>query len=270
MNAFLSREMAPLTPAAWEAIDQEAARVLKGNLSARSFVDLEGPLGWDCAAIALGRVEISEKRGKDGVNWGLRQSLALVEMRVPFSVSRWEMDNLDRGAADPDLGAVADAARKAAQFEEKLIYRGNPEAGVYGMLEASSLPVTGIDKKAAGAVDAIAKAVLALQQEGVGGPYELVAGTRLYTALATADINGNAVLPRVLDLLGGGKLRWSPCVECGVLVSSRGGDFELSLGQDFSIGYQHTDGDTIHLFLTETLTFRVLEPAAAVGVQFKA
>jgi len=36
----------------------------------------------------------------------------------------------------------------------------------------------------------------------------------------------------------------------------------LDVGQDWSIGYNHHDADTIHLYLEESLTSHVAEPAA--------
>ena len=46
--------------------------------------------------------------------------------------------------------------------------------------------------------------------------------------------------------------------------SARGGDFQLSVGQDLSIGYAGSDKETVFLYLTESFAFRVLERAAAV------
>jgi uncharacterized linocin/CFP29 family protein len=44
----------------------------------------------------------------------------------------------------------------------------------------------------------------------------------------------------------------------------RGGDFELNIGQDVSIGYlSHTDA-VVRLYLQETFTFRLLTSEAAV------
>ena len=42
-----------------------------------------------------------------------------------------------------------------------------------------------------------------------------------------------------------------------LLVSTRGGDYELHLGQDLSIGYLSHDADSIELYLEESLTFLV-------------
>jgi uncharacterized linocin/CFP29 family protein len=45
---------------------------------------------------------------------------------------------------------------------------------------------------------------------------------------------------------------------------SRGGDFELNIGQDTSVGYlSHTDS-VVRLYLQETFTFRVLTGEASV------
>jgi uncharacterized linocin/CFP29 family protein len=49
-----------------------------------------------------------------------------------------------------------------------------------------------------------------------------------------------------------------------VLLSTRGGDYELTVGQDLSIGYASHDRTDVELFLTESFTFRVLEEKAAV------
>ena len=53
-------------------------------------------------------------------------------------------------------------------------------------------------------------------------------------------------------------------IDSAVVMSVRGGDFELWVGQDLSIGYAHHDKHEVELYLTESFTFRVLEPSAAV------
>jgi len=48
------------------------------------------------------------------------------------------------------------------------------------------------------------------------------------------------------------------------VLSMRGGDFELTVGQDLSIGYASHDRTTVELYLTESFTFRVLEDKASI------
>ena len=47
-------------------------------------------------------------------------------------------------------------------------------------------------------------------------------------------------------------------------VTTRGGDFELTIGQDISIGYLSHSETTVDLYLQETFTFRLLTTEAAV------
>jgi uncharacterized linocin/CFP29 family protein len=49
-----------------------------------------------------------------------------------------------------------------------------------------------------------------------------------------------------------------------VVLSLRGGDFLLDSGQDLSIGYLDHSATSVTLYLEESFSFRVLEPAAAV------
>lgn len=54
------------------------------------------------------------------------------------------------------------------------------------------------------------------------------------------------------------------------MLSLRGGDFELTVGQDFSVGYLDHTGTSVLLYLQETLTFRVLTEQAAVPLIYPA
>jgi uncharacterized linocin/CFP29 family protein len=53
-------------------------------------------------------------------------------------------------------------------------------------------------------------------------------------------------------------------LEGGLLISAAEGNFELTVGQDFSVGYASHDRDQVELYLTESFTFRVLEPKGCV------
>jgi uncharacterized linocin/CFP29 family protein len=53
-------------------------------------------------------------------------------------------------------------------------------------------------------------------------------------------------------------------------MSTRGGDFELCVGQDFSIGYLEHNAKKVRLYLVESVAFRVLTPEAAVPLVYPA
>jgi uncharacterized linocin/CFP29 family protein len=54
-----------------------------------------------------------------------------------------------------------------------------------------------------------------------------------------------------------------------VVASQRGGDFELTVGEDFSLGYLEHSGAAVRLYLQESFTFRVLSPEAAVAFAYR-
>src|SRR6185436_13413896 len=81
----------------------------------------------------------------------------------------------------------------------------------------------------------VAAAVAKLRAAGVGGPYGIALGARCYTGvIETTEHGGYPVLEHIRLILGG-PIAWAPAVDGAVVVSLRGGDFQLTCGQDFSI-----------------------------------
>jgi uncharacterized linocin/CFP29 family protein len=71
-----------------------------------------------------------------------------------------------------------------------------------------------------------------------------------------------------LKLILGGPVVWAPAVDGAVVLSVRGGDFELVVGQDISVGYHSADAESVALYLEESLTFQVHGPEAAVALVY--
>ena len=85
--------------------------------------------------------------------------------------------------------------------------------------------------------DAIAQALSQLRLVGVNGPYSVVLGADAYTALSETVDNGYPVLQSVKKLVKDEIIR-GPGNCRGVRPHHpRGGDFDLHIGQDVSIGY---------------------------------
>jgi len=261
---LLRRDLSPLIDVAWAEIDDEARNVLSTNLSGRKVVDLRGPEGWSLPSVNLGRCKPGATR--DGVSWAVRQVLPLIEARVPFKVSRSELDNLARGADAVDLDAVVAAATQAARFEERAIYDGFADAGITGLREASEHDAIKIESAEPGALlDAVTRGLVVFHDAGVVGPHRLVLGPELYKRVLS-DNSPYPLRQQLAKLLGHPPI-YSPALDGhGLLISTRGGDFELTLGQDLAIGYERSEGDDVHLFMVESFTFRVLGPEAVIAL----
>lgn len=268
MTNILKRSLAPVTNEAWTEIDEQARQILAGNLSARRSVDVNGPHGWSFAAVNLGSVTAAKTAAAKGVNWGIRDVLPLIEIRIPFKLGIWELDNITRGSKTAALEAVDEAASQAAQFEEKTVYYGFNAGGISGILNSSSNRAVSFSPSPSTFAGTVETAIHAIQSRGIGGPFDLVLGRKPYQVLAIGNAEGFPLKQKIKDMIGG-SIHWSPALEGGAVISRRGGDYELTLGQDFSIGYHSHDSKDVNLYLTESMTFRVLEPGAAVELKLK-
>jgi uncharacterized linocin/CFP29 family protein len=267
MTDLLRRDLAPIVDEAWKEIELQSSRILKGNLSGRKLVDFSGPHGLQFAAVNLGRLEVGSA-AVDGVTWGLHKVLPLVELRVPFTLGIWELDDVSRGAKNPDLDALKAAARKVAIFEETALYHGFGGGGILGLLEGSSHPPVPLSPDRGKLTESVELALLAIQEAEIGGPYALVLGTEPYKWLMAGEPNAYPLRKRIEALVTGG-IHWSPVLGGGAVLSRRGGDFEMTVGQDLTIGYKIHNARDVELYFTESFTFRVLEPAAAVELKLQ-
>jgi len=265
----LKRELAPISTAAWKEIDAEASRVLKLKLAGRKLVDFEGPLGPTAGAVNTGRRDSLGSAPAPEIEATRRQVLPLVELRSYFELSREELDGIERGSKDPDLQPLIDAATRIAQAEDTAIFHGYDAGGIKGIAQASTHPALPIPDDYQAYPHSIAEATRLLRLAGVDGPYAIALGTRLYTGLTQAVGDGGYPVLNVVRKLVDGPLVWAPAINGAVVLSVRGGDFELTVGRDLSIAYQsHTD-KMVRLYLLETMAFRVLMPEAAVALAHK-
>ncbi len=264
--SHLLREHAPITASGWELLDSEARERLAPALAARKLVDFSGPHGWRHSATNLGRVKgIAGPVGK-GVSGAQRQVLALVELRAPFTIDRSELADAERGAADADLGVLDEAAQAIAVAENAAVFHGWKAAGIAGILEVSPHGAIKLGKDCDQYPRHVARAVDALRAAGVDGPYGLALGPEIHTRVLETSEHGGYPLLEHLREIAGGPLVWAPGVKGAAVLSLRGGDFLLECGEDLSIGYDHHDADAVHLYLEESISFRVATPEAAVAL----
>ena len=259
----LHRELAPISEAAWADLEEETTRTLKRYLAGRCVVDVHGPGGVGLSAVGTGHLKAIEAPG-DGVLARQREVKALVELRAPFELTRQAIDDVERGANDSDWQPVKDGARQLAFAEDAAIFEGYAAAGIEGIRQGTSNPIITLPADVRNYPDAIAQALSQLRLVGVNGPYSVLLSADAYTAVAEARDYGYPVLEHVRRLVDG-EIIWAPATAGAFVLTTRGGDFDLHIGQDISIGYlSHTDA-AVRLYLQETFTFLLLTTEAAVA-----
>jgi len=265
--SHLMRELAPVTDEGWQQIDDEARRSVTLHLAGRRLVDFIGPLGWGYAAVHLGRVERVLSPVFAGVEASVRSALPLVEFRTSFAVQRSEIEAAGRGATNLDLDAVISGARSAALAEDGAIFHGFEPGGILGIGSMSPHEPVAVGDDFERYPEYIARAVGVLRAAAVGGPYAIAMGTSAYTGvIETAEGGGYPLLEHLGKILGG-PIVWAPAVDGAIVLSQRGGDYELTVGQDFSVGYASSDATEVRLYLEESLAFQVKSPEAAVALR---
>lgn len=263
----LHRELAPIAPGAWTEIDGEARQTLKRMLAGRKLLDFSGPHGWDHAAINLGRTTALKNPPEAGVSVSQRQVQTLIEFRVPFAVDRAEMDAVGRGAVDVNLDAVTEAARKAAMMEDRAIFNGYKAAGIAGVMASAEHSALTISDDYTNYPGLVAEAINTLRSAGVDGPYAIALGPQCYTGLTRTTEQGYPVMKHVERIVDGA-IVWAPAIDGAVVVSQRGGDFVVIVGQDFSIGYASHTESKINLYIEESFTCLAYGPEAAVPLRY--
>jgi uncharacterized linocin/CFP29 family protein len=260
----LHRELAPVSDAAWASIEEEAKRTFTRHVAGRRVVDVSGPDGLALAGVGTGRVTAIDPPG-DGITAGLREWRPVVELRVPFTLDRSEIDDVERGSQDANWQPVKDAARAIAFAEDRAIFDGYAAARITGVRESSSNPALTLPSEVREYPDVVSQAVSALRLAGVDGPYSLLLSADAYTAVSETSDHGYPLRAHLARLVSG-EIIWAPAITGALVLTGRGGDYELRLGQELSIGYASHDAAHVELYFTESFAFAAYTAEASVSI----
>jgi uncharacterized linocin/CFP29 family protein len=260
----LHRELAPISDAAWAQIEEETKRTLKRILAGRRVVDVEGPGGPGLSAIGTGHLKPIAAPG-EGVVARQREVKPLVELRVPFNLDRQQIDDVERGSNDSDWQPAKDAVREIAFAEDRAIFDGYAAAGIGGIREGTSNPIMTLPADIRAYPDAVAQALSQLRLAGVNGPYSVLLSAEAYTGLSETSDQGYPVMEHIKRQVDG-EIIWAPAITGAFVLTTRGGDFGLYIGEDVSIGYLSHNDKAVRLYLEETFTFLLLTTEASVAL----
>jgi uncharacterized linocin/CFP29 family protein len=260
----LHRELAPVSDAAWASIEAEARRTFTLHAAARRVADVTGPGGATLAGAGTGHLTPIDPPG-DGISAGLRAWRPVVQLRVPFALARAEIDAVERGALDADWRPVKDAAKSIAFAEDRAVFDGYQAAAITGIRQASSNPALALPSEVREYPDVISQALSALRLAGVAGPYSLVLSADAYTMVSETSDHGYPIRDHLARLVDG-EIIWAPALDGALLLSCRGGDYELRLGEDLSIGYLTHDAEQVQLYFQESFAFAVYTAEAGVAL----
>ena len=242
MNHLL-REIAPVPETAWAEIEAEATRTLRHFLTARRIVDIDGPSGWTKDSVARGRAEDAHRFTRRHH----RHTCARCNRSsstAPSSHSRAPNSMRSSGARSTRISTRCATPRASSRSPKTArCSTGTRPRSIQGIAEATPHDKLPIDDDYRRYPSTVARAVALLQAEGVAGPYAIALGPRCYTGVIETTEMGGYPLLEHLRLIAGGPLQWAPAVDGAVVLSTRGDDFKLTIGQDVAIGYLDHDAE---------------------------
>jgi uncharacterized linocin/CFP29 family protein len=257
----LNRHHAPFPATVWQAIDEAATAAARDRLTARRFLDLEGPFGVGLTTIEVGNDDYCRQPGPDEAGAVMGRAIPLPMIRKSFRISIRRVAAHVQNGQPLDLSPAQDAAEAVADREEEMIYNGQPAFGLHGLLTIEgnqSIPGGDWSAPDRALQDVLAAATL-LDNAGFRGPYALVLAPVLYNNLFRlypgTDVIG---LEHLRRLCTAGI--YKAAIDGGALVDTRAG--VLILGQDFRAGYSSQDGVHYHLYISESIVLRIDEPRA--------
>ena len=257
---YLNRQASGISETLWELIDSAACSAARSLLTGRKFLSMDGAYGLGLTALELGADKIAHIENHEAsVVMGRAVSVPMLRRSCLMSIRRIQA-HLHMGQP-LDLSPIETAAEAVARLEETLIYYGNSEFGLEGLMNAvgSANVAVGDWHQLDEAVNDVLAAVNTLDQSGFHGPYALSMSPYLYNKLFRRYECTNMLQLEHLRRLCEGGLFKAP-IEGAVLVDPHAG--VLVLGQDLATGFTINDGVHYHMFAVESLVLKLQEPKA--------
>ena len=217
----LHRDLAPISDTDWALIDDEAKGRLTTYLAARKLVDFDGPHGWGTPPptwAGSGRCR--------GLRRGWRRPTA---RSCPWSSSgpssRSPRCSWTTATAVPSTSTSTNWTRRYARSPSGRTSAFSTASGPadQGHSESASHPPIVHGSNIEKYPNAVAMAVDALRQSGIGGPYGIAICPETVRRDHETTERGGYLLFDHLHKILGGQLVWTPGIDGAVVLSPRGG-----------------------------------------------
>jgi uncharacterized linocin/CFP29 family protein len=263
------RDAAPFGQEVWDQIDGVARAAADDVRAARRLLEVIGPLGFQVRAgvaedepVAIDAADDPGER----VHVHVPRVRALPVLHGTFALGARAVAASEAGREPLVLADAAQAARRIARAEDRLLFAGSAAAGVRGLLgHEGAVEITPGDWKDPGrAADDLLGALARLEAEGGHGPFAAaVSPARFYQLLRPHP--GTALTPyqQLLPAFPGGIVKAPTLADGAVIVLRSASGPRAVVGQDLTAAYDGREGIFHRISLVESVT---LLPGAAGSV----
>jgi len=197
-------------------------------------------------AKAIKLAETAKKQGELGYEQAMSQKGAGLPDYMIAGSGKEPVAGTAKASTKNKISAEVDSVEVMHKGEKVVITRGNDSS--------ATLPEEFLKT--------VAEQTIRLRKAYVNGPYTMVINQEVWKKLVklTEGYPFTKQLKKILD----GKIIVNHNLSKSLLISEQGGDYELVIGQDISIGYDSHDSEKVKLYFTESFTFRILSPEAII------
>ncbi|MFW6051456.1 MAG: family 1 encapsulin nanocompartment shell protein [Myxococcota bacterium] len=246
-------------------IEEAAMEQAREVLTARRFLEFEGPLGAGVPSLQVGDL-IEESVDDEGTLIAARRALPIPTLHATFRLPTRELQGAQEHGFPLSTGPAEDAAERVALAEERLIYHGHADLGIGGLLNTSGAQRTALSdwSNPGAAIGDVIAAADKLDAAGVHAPFALVLAPTLYNQLFRKYEGSDVLaLDHLRRLAAGGIYKSHVLRDTAALVSPDVGP--LVCAQDLQVSFLDMAADTVRFLVSSSVVLR-LDDAAAVCV----
>lgn len=258
---YLNRAAACFGDDIWQRIDEAAVNAARAVLTGRRFLTVDGPYGLGLTAVEIGEDGYCREPRPGEAGVVTSRAIAVPMVRRSFRLSIRRIESFLRQGQPLNLTAVAEAAEAVAKREEEVVYYGQQDFHLPGLLTVDGKAVHRIGdwSNTEQALDDVLAAVTTLDGNGFRGPYALALAPPLYNGLFHRY--EGTEMTQLQHLRGLCELGvYKAPIHGGVLVDTRVG--RIIIGQDLMAGYARQDGIHHELYLSESMVLLIEQPGA--------
>ena len=274
MSDFLGHTDNPLLEEEWSRLNETVIEVARRSLVGRRFIDLYGPLGAGVQTVPSDQFKGTNEGAVDLVGeqetarvFPDKRTFQTIPLIYKDFLLHWRDIEAARSHNMPlDVSAAAGAAAFCAQREDELIFHGNKELGIEGLMNAKGRAT--IKKsdwsKAGNAYQNVVAATKKLLDNDHYGPYALVTSPELYATMHRIfEKTGVLEIETVRKLCTDGVFQSNRLQgNSAVVVSTGRENLDLAVSMDMTVSYLGAERMNHPFRVVEGILLRIKHPDA--------
>lgn len=264
-----TRSALVVTPELMQRIEHAVVSAAREILSGRQILDVDGPYGVGLTTVEVGNDDRCREPGPGGASAVVSQALSVPMIYRRFAISKRRIMAFQEMGQPLNLKVVEDAAQAVAVREEELIYQGQADFHLGGLLTVEGrhhLEMRSWDNVDE-VLDNVISAVNLLDNKGYRGPYGLALAPELYNNLFRRYAGSDLLqIEHLKRLCTRGIVK--AAIDGGVLVAPDVGS--IVLGQDLQVEHLASDAAHEQFAISESLVLKIEAPDAICTIASEA